>query len=291
MAISLKHAFTSLKGDGSDSTLIRPSNWNAEHTLTLAQDKIIGRSSSGTGAAEEITCTAAARSILDDATVADILATLGISPPTTGDLRLTLKTTATTGWVMFNDGTIGDATSGASRANADTQALFTLIFDNILDANAPILTSAGAATTRAAQTNAATAWAANCRISLPKALGRALAVAGSGSGLTARALGVNAGAETVTLTTSEMPSHYHGASIYDPGHAHGMSVIAYNSSSSTGGGAFSIPAVSLLSSTNNATTGVRVNSANGLDTTASAGTGGAHANVQPSVFLNVMVKL
>ena len=32
---------------------------------------------------------------------------------TTGDIKLTLKTTADAGWAMFNDGTIGDASSGA----------------------------------------------------------------------------------------------------------------------------------------------------------------------------------
>lgn len=54
MAISLKHAFTSGKADGPDSTLVQPSNWNAEHTLTLATNRLVGRTTAGTGAAEEI---------------------------------------------------------------------------------------------------------------------------------------------------------------------------------------------------------------------------------------------
>lgn len=54
MAISLKHAFTSAKADGGDTSLVRPSNWNAEHTLTCATAKILGRVSSGTGAVEEL---------------------------------------------------------------------------------------------------------------------------------------------------------------------------------------------------------------------------------------------
>jgi hypothetical protein len=54
MTISLKHAFTSAKTDGTDSTLIQPSNWNAEHTITLAAGKIIGRDTSGAGAAQEL---------------------------------------------------------------------------------------------------------------------------------------------------------------------------------------------------------------------------------------------
>lgn len=54
MAISLKHLFTSPKADGTDSTLVQPSNWNAEHQLRMATARIIGRTTAGTGAAEEI---------------------------------------------------------------------------------------------------------------------------------------------------------------------------------------------------------------------------------------------
>jgi hypothetical protein len=52
--------------------------------------------------------------------------------PTTGDAKLTLKTTADTGWLLCDDGTFGSASSGSSnRANADTQSLFTLFFNNL----------------------------------------------------------------------------------------------------------------------------------------------------------------
>lgn len=54
MAISLKHAFTSGKSDGADASLVQPSNWNAEHTLTLGTGRLLGRTTAGTGAAEEI---------------------------------------------------------------------------------------------------------------------------------------------------------------------------------------------------------------------------------------------
>jgi hypothetical protein len=83
----------------------------------------------------------------------------------TGDTKTTFKTVADTGWIMLNDGTFGSATSGSStRANADTLALFTLFFNNIADADAPLLTSGGGATTRAAQVSASAAWAARWRI-------------------------------------------------------------------------------------------------------------------------------
>lgn len=58
MVISLKHSFVSAKSDGTDSTLVQPSNWNAEHQLQMATARIIGRTTAGTGAAEEISVSA-----------------------------------------------------------------------------------------------------------------------------------------------------------------------------------------------------------------------------------------
>jgi hypothetical protein len=55
MTISLKHAFQSGKADGSDSTRVQPSNWNAEHVLEMATARILGRVTASTGAAEELT--------------------------------------------------------------------------------------------------------------------------------------------------------------------------------------------------------------------------------------------
>lgn len=54
MAISLKHNFTSAVADEGDTSLVRPSNWNAEHDLTLATARLLGRTTAGTGSAEEI---------------------------------------------------------------------------------------------------------------------------------------------------------------------------------------------------------------------------------------------
>lgn len=207
-------------------------------------------------------------------------AALGLSF-TTGDIKLTLKTAADTGWRLFDDGTIGSASSGATYANVLAQDLFTLMYNNFLDANCAITTSAGAATTRAAQTNAATAWAAHCRIALPKTLGRALAISGSGSGLTTRALGVTAGAETVTLDTTMIPSHSHTNTLSDPGHAHNIQVA---------GGAGT--SVTTAAAGNTSTAGYVISNTTGITiTNASTGGGLAHANMQPTVFLNAMVKL
>lgn len=60
-------------------------------------------------------------------------------------------TTPPLGWIKENGGTIGSAASGATnRANADTQALFTLLWDQFNQATLPIQDSSGAVTTRGA---------------------------------------------------------------------------------------------------------------------------------------------
>lgn len=54
MAVSLKHNFVSAQADGPDTSVVRPSNWNAEHDLTMATNRLLGRTTAGTGVAEEI---------------------------------------------------------------------------------------------------------------------------------------------------------------------------------------------------------------------------------------------
>lgn len=54
MAVSLLHNFVSGKLDGTDATLVQPSNWNAQHTLSMGTGKLLGRTTASTGAAEEI---------------------------------------------------------------------------------------------------------------------------------------------------------------------------------------------------------------------------------------------
>lgn len=127
MAVSLKHTFTSNVADSGDATLVQPSNWNAEHTLTAAANTLLGAVSAG--AVGEITCTAAGRNLLDDADAAAQRTTLGVgtgdSPSFTG---LTL-----TGVGALSAGTAllpslvpsGDPNTGLWFPAADTIALST----------------------------------------------------------------------------------------------------------------------------------------------------------------------
>lgn len=202
----------------------------------------------------------------------------------TGDAKLTFKIVPDSGWLMLDDGTFGSASSGSSNSNNIANlALFTLFFNApFTDANVPILTSGGGATTRAAQVSASAAWAANCRMSLPKTLGRAMGIAGSGSGLTARVLGQTFGEENHALTSGENGPHDHGGITGNdtPAHVHQTGSIAI-----TPGGAG--PAL--------AQGGSGVNTSGPIaphqHSITSSGSGTAHNTMQPTTFINCMVKI
>lgn len=84
----------------------------------------------------------------------------------TGDIKPRLALAAPAGWVISDGGTIGSAGSGATnRANADTSALFTLLWNGTLNAVLPIQDAAGGASVRGG--SAAADFAANKRLPLP----------------------------------------------------------------------------------------------------------------------------
>ncbi len=286
MTIAITHAFISAKGDGTDATLVRPSDWNASHSTSVDSGQLIGRLSAGIGAFEEIPISAFMASLLAAADAPTLAGLIGLY--TTGDVKYTFSAAPSNGWILINGfGSIGSAASGATlRANADTLALYTLVYNNCADGYAPV---SGGRTG-----NATNDFNANKILTLPQLLGRSPIGAGNAQGgLTTRVLGSVIGEENHLLSTTEMPSHYHSASIYAPGHTHGVSGGVYGGTSMT---SFSPPGFSAPFSAsaiviNTAFTGVRVNSSNGLDTTYSAGGGGAHNNMHPAVGLNVMVKL
>lgn len=112
---------------------------------------------------------------------------------------------------------------------------------------------------------------------------------GSGTGTLGNSVGDTGGAETVALSTAEMPSHTHSASVTDPGHAHvekvyvagGGSFKAVGSSSATSGG--STFNADFPGSTADNTTGITVSNS-------STGSGNAHNNIQPSAIVTKIIK-
>lgn len=290
MAIEITHAFVSAKGDGGDATLIRPSNWNAVHDTSMATGNLIGRTSSGAGAFEEIpisTYMAGLLAAADKDALADLLGLF-----TTGDVKWSYDTSASTGWVVVNayGGTIGNAASTATlRANEDTKTLWKLIYDNVVDAYAPV---SGGRTG-----NSENDFNAGKKLTL-YLQGRSPIGAGNGLGgvVSTRALGTTVGAEIHTLTTTEMPSHYHAAAIYDPAHSH-SSYTALLAATGTywnyvdQEGSPDVQIYYRDAAIAGNYTGVRVNSSNGLDTTYSAGSGGAHNNMHPVIALYAHIKL
>ncbi len=179
------------------------------------------------------------------------------SSPRTGDIKTSLLSSAPNGWVAMDDRSIGNVGSAATnRANQDTFQLYKTIWDGVNNTWAPVSGGRGA--------SAIADFVANKTLTLPLSLGRALAGAGSGAGLTPRVLGENAGEETHTLTIAEMPAHTHpplsGTAFVQAGGA---------ATESSGAG---------VSHSFGVTTGAR-------------GSGDAHNNMPPTSFFNVFIKL
>lgn len=106
------------------------------------------------------------------------------------------------GYIPLNDGTIGNASSGATtRAKADTWLLYKMIWENTINADCPVSGGKGG--------SALTDWNANKTIQLPLTLDRVLSDRGTG----ANALGHSYGGATATLSTANLPPHTHVVTI------------------------------------------------------------------------------
>jgi len=124
-------------------------------------------------------------------------ASLGSAAFFSGDLRWSMDSTVQSGWLLANGGTIGNAASGGtSRAAADTQSLFTIIWNQTLIDYCPMQDSAGAVVSKGA--TAAADFGANKRIALPTFAGRSMV--GVGTGTWAATFTADAGTERITLS-------------------------------------------------------------------------------------------
>lgn len=207
--------------------------------------------------------------------------TFGLYPAfTTGDIKFTIKNVSYAGWLLMDDLAIGSPSSAAAQHKGFSYySLFELLWTNITSQTggtnigatgyAQLFNSAGIAQA-AVGASALADWDAGKCIQLTRVLGRALAVSGSGPGLSSRSLGQYLGEENHTLIAAEVPN---------------LSVSVAGSIA-RGDGTF-VPTNQVL--TNSGTpVGSLAFSATGSTTN---GGGGAHNNMQPSVFLNVMIKI
>jgi microcystin-dependent protein len=278
MTIQIKHAFVSLKGDGTDSTQVQPSNWNAVHALTLASGNLVGRLTAGAGAAEEIPVSAYMASLFGAADASTLAGLLGLFE--TGDVKFSFKTSASAGWLLIQgDGTIGDASSGATvRANADVFALYTLIYNACVDALAPV--------TGGRSGNATTDFNAHKPMAVPTLTGRSPMGAGFGTGVfgstLGRTLGQHYGEESHVLTVAELATHTHANTFNDPGHLH-----AGGQATSQNGFAGGSPSTVWFGSPANTTSSIT----NASITNAAQGSNTAHNTIHPVIALNTLVKL
>lgn len=115
----------------------------------------------------------------------------------TGDRKDSYNPTPMPGWIICQDGTIGNAASGASiRANDDTQALF-ILFWNICDNTiCPVLGGRGA--------SAAADFSANKQLTIPSTNGRSAV-----NCISNYPVGSTFGSNSVSLTESQNGPHSH----------------------------------------------------------------------------------
>jgi len=187
----------------------------------------------------------------------------------TGDIKSTMSDTLPSGWLWCNAKTIGNGSSGATaRANADTSALFTLLWNGTSNTDCPVSGGRGA--------SAAADFAANKTIGLPDMRGRVMAghdvlhntaasrlTYSSAGDVPGNTLGASGGEQTHALSVAEIPAHQHHLD---------MGAIApgiYTSRGTFGDG-----------------TGANTSNLTELE-----GGGGAHRNVQPTIVVNVMIRL
>jgi hypothetical protein len=185
--------------------------------------------------------------------------------------------TAPAGYVFASSQTIGDGSSGATnRANADTLALFTGLWNDYSNTDLPIQNSSGVPTSRGA--NAAADFALHKRLPTLDARGRVLAgldnmggvtagrLTGQSGGVNGNLLGATGGFETHSLIEAQNATHSHQPQVN-------------NGSGSS---------ITVVGST--ATFGTTASQAI-YPLTATSGSGSPHNNVQPTIVLPVIMKL
>jgi len=112
--------------------------------------------------------------------------------------------------------------------------------------------------------------------------------------ITPTSVGNVGGVDAVVLNVSQMPSHYHGCTLSDPGHSHavtGGSVIGIGSYNNFGSGVgITAPNGAATLGISSSTTGAFITSStNGNNTTYSSGNSLSHSNLQPTIMVGKLL--
>jgi hypothetical protein len=148
----------------------------------------------------------------------------------TGDIKFRMTGESVTGWVKINGLTVGSAFSGATgRANADTQNLFTYLWQNCTNAHCPVAGGRGSSPLADFQANKQLQlpdWRASVPVGLDDMGNTAAGIlqainvtSGGGDGTTTP--GASGGQAVHTMTVNELVAHTHAAT--DAGHTHPLS--------------------------------------------------------------------
>lgn len=207
----------------------------------------------------------------------------------TGDFKDVYNTGILTGFVRCNGRTIGSATSGGTeRANADTSALFSFLWN--ADANLAVSGGRGA--------SGAADFAANKTITLPDCRGRgrsALADMGNTDsgristtyfGCTGLVLGCVGGSESTVLLTANLPPYTPTTASVTGGAA--SFAFTSNGNYATGG---ATTAVSGITSSGGGTTVATTFTQPTVVMNAQGGTSTPHRTVQPTILVTTYIKL
>lgn len=273
MTVEVKHEFQTAKGDGPDTSFVRPSDWNAAHEFTITGPAIVGRIDPGAGGVAEI----------------PLGAGLSFSG---GNLGVTLP--------QFPVGTVIDYAGNTEPAGW----LFCFGQTVLRSEFATLFAAIGTAFGVGDGVNT---------FNLPDCRGRARVGKDNMGGTAAnrvtttvdgKVLGNVVGTEKHVLATSHLPSHTHtGTTAGGGNHWH---FIAH--SSETNEGSATLNATEALARANTAGLSYRLNGV-ALDedtqpnvgrttevdahthtfTTAGAGSGEGHLNMQPSIIFNSII--
>lgn len=156
--MAIKHAFVSGKADGGDTTLVRPSNWNADHTVENFLDipDVVTPAAPATGWLRLFAKTRAARGTLN--TIGPLGVDVAYQPALFGNTMVLWVPSGTTAQTAFgatytarNNGT---AAAQATPARASTNAMTSLL-------RAQFGTGTTATDASGTQTAATVAWRGN----------------------------------------------------------------------------------------------------------------------------------